>query len=194
MLQPSLQKNDVKAKWFIFSVSVIVFLAVTFLGRFSWHVNLPFNKHAFATANAIINGMVALLLIAGLATVKNKKFILHKTFMQFAIILSVLFLVSYICHHLFTDPTKFGDANHDNVIDEAEKQAVGLGYGIYYFILLTHIPLAGIILPFILFSAYRALIGEYDKHKKLVKYTWPIWFYVAVTGVIVYVMIKPYYV
>jgi putative membrane protein len=65
---------------------------------------------------------------------------------------------------------------------------------IYYIILLTHIPLAGIILPFILFTAYRSLIGEYERHKKLARFTWPIWFYVAVTGVIVYLMIEPYYV
>jgi putative membrane protein len=194
MLQPSLQKNDAKATWFIIIASLIVFFAITFLGKFSWQVTLPFNKHVFATANAFINGTVAILLIVGLVTVKNKKYMLHKTVMQWAIILSVLFLVSYICHHLFTDPTKFGDANHDNIIDATEKAAVGERYSIYYVILLTHIPLAGIILPFILFSAYRALIGEYDKHKKLVRYTWPIWFYVALTGVIVYIMIKPYYV
>jgi putative membrane protein len=64
---------------------------------------------------------------------------------------------------------------------------------VYYIILLTHIPLAAIILPFILFTAYRALIGEYDRHKKLTRITWPVWFYVAVTGVIVYLMISPYY-
>lgn len=194
MLQPSLQKNDKKAKLFIFTVSAIVFIAVTFLGRFSLQVDLPFNKHTFATANAIINGLVSILLIAGVATVKRKKFALHKTIMQAAILLSVLFLVSYICHHLFTDPTKFGDIDHNDIVTEDEKKAVGFRYGLYYIILLTHIPLAGIILPFILFSAYRALIGEYEKHKKLVRYTWPIWFYVAVSGVIVYLMINPYYV
>ena len=68
-----------------------------------------------------------------------------------------------------------------------------MGFMLYYFILITHIPLAAIILPFILFTAYRALTGEYDKHKKLVRITWPVWFYVAVSGVIVYLMISPYY-
>ena len=100
--------------------------------------------------------------------------------MMTAIVLSVLFLLSYIAHHLLTDETKFGG---DGVIKT-----------IYYIILFTHIPLAGIILPFILFTAYRALIGEYEQHKKLTRITWPIWFYVAVTGVIVYWMISPYYV
>ncbi len=107
--------------------------------------------------------------------------------------LSILFLVSYICHHLFTAETRFGDTNLDGIISETEKAAVGNSRMIYYIILGTHIPLAGIILPFILFSAYRGLTGEFEKHKKLVRITWPIWFYVAVTGVIVYWMISPYY-
>ncbi len=110
-----------------------------------------------------------------------------------AMFLSVLFLVSYICHHLFAGETRFGDANHDGIVTDMEKTAVGSSRMIYYILLGTHIPLAGIILPFILFSAYRALTGEYDKHKKLVRITWPIWFYVAVTGVLVYWMISPYY-
>jgi putative membrane protein len=96
-----------------------------------------------------------------------------------AILLSSLFLISYICHHLLAGDTKFGGS--------------GTVRYIYYFILGTHIVLAGVILPFILFTAYRALIGEFDKHKKLVRITWPVWFYVAVTGVIVYLMISPYY-
>ncbi len=193
MLSPSLNKNDRKAKVFIFAVSAIVFIAVTALGRLTLDVSLPFDSRLFATANAIINSAVSLFLIAGLLTVKQKKYALHKNIMLVAMILSVLFLLSYICHHLFTDPTKFGDSNHDNVISIDEKAAVGSWYFIYYCLLLTHIPLAGIILPFILFSAYRALIGEYDAHKKLVRYTWPIWFYVAVTGVVIYKLISPYY-
>ena len=96
-----------------------------------------------------------------------------------AIILSCLLLVSYICHHLFTGETKFGGQ--------------GTIRYIYYFILGTHIVLAGIILPFILFTAYRAMIGEWPRHKKLARITWPIWLYVAVTGVVVYFMISPYY-
>ena len=113
--------------------------------------------------------------------------------MMTAMLLSILFLVSYICHHLFAGETRFGDINHDGIVTDIEKAAVGSSRIIYYIILGTHIPLAGIILPFILFSAYRALTGEFDKHKKLVRITWPIWFYVAVTGVVVYWMISPYY-
>ena len=109
------------------------------------------------------------------------------------LVLSILFLVSYICHHLFAGETKFGDLNHDGLVSEVERSTAGKIRIIYYFLLGTHILLAGIVLPFILFSAYRALTGDFDKHKKLVRITWPIWFYVAVTGVVVYCMISPYY-
>jgi putative membrane protein len=97
-----------------------------------------------------------------------------------AILLSVLFLITYIGHHLLASETKFGGP-HDAF------------YFFYLFILITHIVLATIILPFILFTAYRALTGEYPQHKKLAKFTWPLWLYVSITGVLVYVLISPYY-
>ena len=193
MLQPSMVKNDSKAKIIIWIVSVVVFAAVAFLAKFKLNINVGFNVHLFATFNAVINAGVAFLLIAGLITVKQKNYLLHKKIMLTAIILSVLFLVSYICHHLLAGDTKFGDLNHDGILSEEEKLAAGSIRTIYYILLITHIPLAAIILPFILFTAYRSLIGEYEKHKKLARITWPVWFYVAVTGVVVYLMISPYY-
>ena len=87
----------------------------------------------------------------------------------------------------------YGETDGIKGLSDAEKSAAGSGRIIYLAILITHIPLAGLALPFILFAAYRALTGEYDKHKKLVRVIWPVWFYVAVTGVIVYLMISPYY-
>ena len=110
-----------------------------------------------------------------------------------AMALSVLFLVSYICHHLFAGETVYGDINHDKVLSESEKIAAGSLRYAYYIILGTHILLAGIVLPFILFTAYRALINENTRHRKLARITWPIWFYVAVTGPAVYFLISPYY-
>jgi putative membrane protein len=193
MLQAVWQKNDRKARILIFLFSIIVFTAIVSLSRVKWNVNLGFDVHLFAKANAIINSCVALLLLAGLIAVKSKKYLLHKYIMLTAMALSILFLVSYICHHLFAGEARFGDINHDGLLSETEKTNTGSLRFIYYFILGTHIPLAGIVLPFILFTAYRALIGEFEKHKKLVRITWPIWFYVAVTGVIVYWMISPYY-
>jgi len=98
---------------------------------------------------------------------------------MWAMVLSILFLVSYICHHLLAGDTKFG--------------GTGAIKTFYYIILFTHIPLAGIILPFILYTAYRGLIGEYPRHKKIARITWPLWLYVAITGVLVYILISPYY-
>ncbi len=194
MLTPSLQKNDAKAKWLIGIFSVIVFGVVTILGRYNLagKVNLQFDVHIFAKTNAIINATVAVLLLAGLYFAKQKNFELHKKLMLFAMILSVLFLVSYICHHLLAGETMYGETDGVAGLSDAEKAAAG-GRTVYLLILLTHIPLAGLALPFILFAAYRALTGEYEKHKRLVRIVWPVWFYVAVTGVIVYLMISPYY-
>ena len=193
MLQPSLVKNDAKAKLLIWVVSIVVFAAVAFLSKYKLDADLGFNPHVFALANAIINSAVAILLVAGLIIVKQQKYQLHKTIMLTAIFLSVLFLVSYIGHHLLAGDTKYGDINHDRIISDEEKLEAGGLRTFYYVLLITHIPLAAIILPFILFTAYRALIGEYEQHKKLTRITWPIWFYVAVSGVIVYLMISPYY-
>jgi len=193
MLQAAWSKNDKKARTLIFLFSAIVFTAIVVLSRYKLNVDLGFDVHLFAKANAIINSCVAILLVVALIAVKQRKYLLHKKLMIAAMVLSILFLVSYICHHLFAGETKFGDINHDGIVTDLEKAAVGSSRIIYYIILGTHIPLAGIILPFILFSAYRAMTGEFEKHKKLTRITWPIWFYVAVTGVIVYLMISPYY-
>lgn len=193
MLKASIQKNDRKAKFFIYTVSIVVFAAVVFLSKYKLNVDAGFDVHLFAKTNAIINSLVAVLLLAGLFTAKQKKFAQHKKIMMTAIFLSLLFLISYIAHHLLAGDTRFGDLNHDGLVSLDEKTAAGTIRLVYYFILLTHIPLAAIILPFILFTAYRALTGEYEKHKKLVRITWPVWFYVAVSGVVVYLMISPYY-
>lgn len=193
MLSSTWKKNDKKAKLLIFGFSIIVFAAVVILGRVKLNIQTGFDVHVFAKLNAVINSCVAVLLVTALIAIKSKKQDLHKSLMLAAMFLSVLFLLSYIAHHLLAGETKFGDADLNGIVTEAEKSLVGNSRLIYYIILGTHIPLAGIILPFILFSAYRALTGEYEKHKKLVRITWPVWFYVAITGVVVYWMISPYY-
>ncbi len=193
LLPPSLKRNDKKARVLIYTVSFVVFAAVVLLSRYKLNINLGFNVHVFAMANAIINSMVTLLLVAGIVAVKQKKYLLHKKIMLAAIVLSILFLVSYIAHHLLAGETRFGDINHDGILSDDEKQQAGVLRIIYYCVLGTHIPLAAIILPFILFTAYRALTGDYEKHKKLARITWPVWFYVAVSGVLIYLWISPYY-
>ena len=195
MLQPSLQKNDKKAKQLIFVFSILVFVVITLLGKYnlSGKVSLPFDEHVFALLSAITNSIVAVLLVAALVFVKRKNYLLHKKTMLVAMSLSVLFLLFYICHHLFAGEAVYGETDGIKGLSEAELTAVGSMRKIYLAILITHIPLAGIGLPFILFAAYRGLTGEYEKHKKLVRYVFPLWFYVAVTGVVVYWMIRPYY-
>jgi putative membrane protein len=179
MLAPVLKKNDKQARLLILTVSFVVFAAVVLLSRYKLIADLGFNAHVFALVNAVINSMVTILLIWALVAIKNKSYILHRNLMLGAMSLSILFLVSYIAHHLLAGETKYGGTG-------------ALRY-IYYFILATHIPLAAIILPFILFTAYRSLTGEFEKHKKLARYTWPLWLYVSITGVLVYLLISPYY-
>jgi putative membrane protein len=191
--KPVLKKDDRQARILIWLVSIIVFIGIAFLSGAKLNIPINFDPHIFAAFNAVINSFVAILLVLALIAVKSKKYVLHKRIMLTAIILSVLFLISYVCHHLLSGETKFGDLNHDGIVSLDEKTLAGSLRYIYYFILLTHIPLAGIILPFILFTAYRALSGDYEKHKKLARITWPIWFYVAISGVAVYLLISPYY-
>lgn len=193
MLQASLVKNDKRAGWLIGVFSFVVFAVVVALGNFKLDIKPTFNVHIFALFNALINATVAVLLVAALLAVKNGKYETHKKIMLTALVLSILFLISYITHKLLAGEARFGDSNHDGILSDAEKAAVGGVRMLYFFILATHIFLAAVILPFILFTAYRALIGEWPSHKKLARYTWPLWFYVAVTGPVVYLMISPYY-
>ncbi len=179
MLEASLIKNDRKAYWLIGIFSVVVFVVVAILGRVQYQIDPGFDIHIFAKINAVINTLVALSLVAALVAVKNRNYLLHKRLMIGALILSILFLIFYISHHLLAGETKFGGTGTIKII--------------YYTILITHIFLAAIILPFILLTAYRALTGEYGQHKKIARYTWPLWFYVAVTGPVVYFFISPYY-
>lgn len=191
--EPLLNRNDRKAKILIWTISLLIFLVIAGLSRIKFNIEVGFNTRYFAMANAIINTIVSICLIAGLMAVKARKFEVHRKFMITAISLSILFLISYVCHHLTTTDTKFGDVNGDGIVSLDEKNAVGGIRYLYYFILLTHIPMAGIILPFILFTAYRALSGEYARHKKIARITFPLWLYVSVTGVVIYLMISPYY-
>lgn len=128
---------------------------------------------------AAINGLTALILIIAVISIKNKKVVLHKNLMTTAICCSVLFLVMYVAYHMTSDSTKFGGEG-------------AIKY-IYYFILLTHILLSIIIIPFVLITYVRAITNNIERHKKIAKITFPLWLYVAITGVIVYLMISPYY-
>jgi len=129
---------------------------------------------------ASINGVTAILLILAVRAIKNGNRSLHEKLMTSAIACSVIFLVMYVAYHMTSESTKFGGE--------------GLIRYVYFFILLTHIALSVIIIPLVLFTYVRALSQQFDRHKKLARITFPLWLYVAVTGVVVYLMISPYYV
>jgi len=195
MMKPSLKTNDAKAKKLIVIFSIIVFMAISVLGRYNLagQVSLPFDVHIFATINAVCNALVTVLLSVALVFVNRGNVVAHRNVMLLAMGLSILFLLSYVCHHLFASEAIYGDIDGVPGLSDAERETVGSSRTLYLIILITHIPLAGIALPFILFTAYRGLSGSYEKHKKMARIVWPLWLYVAVTGVLIYWMIKPYY-
>lgn len=163
-------------KWVI-ALSIIIPIVVASLFR----VKLPnvepltFLPPIYATINAV----TALILVLAFIAIKNKNIVLHKKLMSLAIILSTLFLVLYIAYHMTSDSTKFGG---DNAIKY-----------VYYFILITHIILSIVIIPFVLITYVRAITNNIEKHKKIAKITFPLWLYVAVSGVLVFILISPYY-
>jgi putative membrane protein len=126
-----------------------------------------------------INGLTAIILVLSVIAIKNGKRKLHENLMRTAIVLSTLFLVMYVAYHMTSDSTKFGGEG-------------AIKY-VYYFILITHIALSVAVIPFVLITYVRALLGKFVDHKKIAKITFPLWLYVAVTGVVVYFMIAPYY-
>ena len=142
---------------------------------------------------ATINGLTAVLLIVAVIAIKNGNRKLHEKLMTIAIACSVIFLVMYVAYHMTTDSTKFGDINHNGVLDLGETANVASLRMVYFIILITHILLSVAIIPMVLASYVRALAERYDAHKKIAKITFPLWLYVALTGVIVYLMISPYY-
>lgn len=177
----------------ILSIAIPVVVAVLFsvnLQKLGFDIKpLGFLPPIYAT----INGITAVVLFSAVWAIKNGRQKLHENLMKFAIGLSVTFLAMYVAYHMTSLEAKFGDTNHDLVLDEAEKAAVGGIRYLYYFILVTHISLSVIIIPFVLFTYVRALSKSFVRHKKLARITYPMWLYVAVTGVIVYLMISPYY-
>lgn len=182
-------------KWIIIlSILIPVAVAVLFkvkLKDFGIHV-APL--HFLPSIYATINGVTAVLLVSAVLAIKNGKRVLHENLMKSAIGCSIAFLVMYVAYHMTADSTIFGDVNHNGELDVAEKLKVGNLRLVYFLILITHIILSIVIIPLVLVTYVRALATKFDKHKKIAKITFPIWLYVAVTGVIVYLMISPYYV
>lgn len=173
---------ELKYRKWIIALSIVIPVAVAILFKiklkdFGYNVEpLSFLPPIYAT----INGITAILLVIAVWAVKNGKLKLHENLMKCAIGCSVAFLVMYVAYHMTADSTPYGGEG-------------AIKY-VYFFILLTHIVLSVIIIPFVLITYVRALAERFDKHRKLARITYPMWLYVAVTGVIVYLMISPYYV
>jgi putative membrane protein len=159
----------------VVSIAIPVVVAILFTVKIPDATPLTFLPPIYAT----INAFTAIILVVALKAIKNGKRLLHERLMKVCIGLSLVFLVMYIAYHMTSDPTPFGGEGT-------------IAY-IYYFILISHILLSIVLIPMVLISYVRAIQAQFDPHKKIAKITFPIWLYVAVTGVVVYLMISPYY-
>ena len=189
------QLSEKKVKIIIYSTTVAVCALVIVLNQ-KWipHPDsFPHFIYSLPKLNAFLNGSCSILLLFSLWAIKNKNIERHKKLNISAFILSVLFILSYVTAHYFIPDTKFGDLNHDEIMSPEESNTVSGIKPLYVIILLSHIFLAVAVLPMVLLSFYYGLTDQREKHKKLTRFSYPIWLYVTVSGVIVYLMIAPYY-
>ena len=171
------KEKERKLKLTIWAVSIVICAVVALLFRISIKgYDTAFLPPLYAT----INGLTAIVLVAAVISIKNGKRKLHENLIKVALVLSVLFLVGYVARHITSDVVPYGDTD-------------SWKYPVYLFILISHILLSIMVIPLVLFTYLRAYVEDFAGHKKLAKITFPIWLYVAVTGVIVYLMIQPYY-
>ncbi len=170
----ALEKKLNRAAW---ATTAVVLLLVTFMHRIHFETGIDFSF--LPAVYSVLNALTALILLAGLYFIKNKQREKHEKAMTLAMISSFLFLLGYVVYHVTNADTKF------------------LGEGwirpVYFFLLITHIVLAAVIFPFILFTYIRAFTGQFDRHKRMARWVYWFWLYVAVTGPVLYLMIKPYY-
>lgn len=178
----------------MYGVTAVITLAVVALNQ-KWipHPQAPDFVFKLPLLNAILNGTCSVLLIVSLLAIKAKQIKLHRGLNLTAFILSSLFLVSYVTAHYFIPDTLYGDTNHDGIMSEAEKLAVAGIKPAYLVLLLSHIFLAIVVLPMVLLSFHYGLTDQREKHRKITRFSYPIWLYVTISGVLVYVMISPYY-
>ncbi|MCB0662259.1 MAG: DUF420 domain-containing protein [Saprospiraceae bacterium] len=171
---PELEKKLNRIAWV---VTVVVLLLVGMMRRVKIDVGIDFSF--LPPFHATVNAITALVLIYAFIKIKNKQVEAHRKAIYVAIGLSLLFLLSYVLYHFTTEETRFGGEG-------------AIRY-VYFFLLITHVVLAAVIFPFILFTFNRAYTGQFDKHRKMARWVFPIWLYVAITGPICYIMLMPYY-
>lgn len=183
------KESLLKTATYVFSAVVLI---LVFVMR---EVTLPidWNVGFLPAVNASLNALTAVALVFSLYYVKRGQFVHHRNANAVALGLSVLFLLCYVAYHFTTPEVIFGDADGDGLLSDAERLAVSDTRPWYLVILISHITLAGILLPFILLTTVRAITGKWTLHRKMARYVWPLWFYVAVTGPVVYLMLRSYY-
>ncbi len=187
--------NEKTIKTIVYGTTIAICAVVTILNQ-KWipHPDVfPAFIYKLPALNAFLNGSCSVLLILSLLAIKRRNIALHKKLNLTAFVLSSLFLVSYVTAHYFIPDTKYGDLDHDGLMSVDESAAVSGIKPVYLIILLSHIFLAILVLPMVLLSFYYGLTDQREKHKKLTRFSYPIWLYVTITGVVVYLMISPYY-
>lgn len=173
----------------VVSIAVLALVALMRKVKLDIGVDLSF----LPPIHALLNSLSAIALIYSLNAIKNGRIAQHRAANFTALGLSSLFLLCYVAYHFTTPETIFGDINHDSLLDEAEKSALGGMRKIYLILLLTHIVAAAVIFPFILFTFIRAITNQIEKHRKMARWVYWVWLYVAITGPVCYFMLKPYY-
>lgn len=178
-MESVLESNEKKEpfKKLIIALSIVIPVAVAIL--FKVRID-GFDFSFLPPIYATINGLTAILLVSAVMAIKNGKRVLHERLIKICMALSAAFLVMYVLYHMTSDSTAFG--------------GTGVVKYVYFFILITHIILSISIIPLVLFTYVRAWSGNFGRHKALARYAFPLWLYVAVTGVVVYLMISPYYI
>lgn len=175
----------------IISIAVIALVGVMRMPQFKLDLGVDFSF--LPPLHALFNSIVAIALVFALYFIKEKRVESHRKAIYTAMIFSFLFLLSYVAYHFTTPETLYSDFDHNGIVTDIEKGQSGIFRPIYFFFLASHILLAAISLPLILFTFIRGFTYQVEAHKKIARWVWPIWFYVAVTGPICYVMLRPFY-
>jgi putative membrane protein len=171
-----IEKEKTTYKKIIIAISIVIPLVVAIL----FGVKVPgYDLSFLPPIYATLNALTAVFLVSAFVAIKNKNRKLHEAFMKTCIFLSAAFLIMYVLYHMTSDSTPYGGEGSIRYV--------------YFFILISHILLSICVIPLVLFTYLRAWLGDFERHRALAKFTFPIWLYVAVTGVIVYLMISPYY-
>jgi len=172
-------------------VSAAVFFLVLLMRRVKIELGMDFSFLPPVIAG--LNVLTAVMLLFSLYFIKNKQIERHRRANYAALSFSVLFLLCYVLYHFTTPEIRYGDFDHNGIVSAEEAVRVASSRAIYLIILLTHIVLAAVILPFILLTFNRAYTGQYERHRRMARWVYPFWLYVAISGPVCYLMLRPFY-